>query len=214
MFNLLHLISLATATGSLASAAAIINILNYSANAFNIDPDAGATDYSPVNAYLLIASTTNEEDAVGCSQSGKTPKLNVVVKLRFVEVCRSAAIIFGSCQALHLEAERDFWRRKKFVNAFFNARLADPFDVGPSSHQPSVAEDRKWPMGTRSTGAVKEDLVKVDFQSELPTADTMLGAYPVLEFEQHIPLTRPRVFTSHGGIQEIRPMFLLPALRQ
>ncbi|KAJ7342842.1 hypothetical protein DFH08DRAFT_962880 [Mycena albidolilacea] len=60
-FNLLHLISLATATGSLASAATIINILNYSGNAFNIDPDAGATDYSPVNAYLLIASTTNEK---------------------------------------------------------------------------------------------------------------------------------------------------------
>ncbi|KAJ7704697.1 hypothetical protein B0H14DRAFT_3526607 [Mycena olivaceomarginata] len=59
-FNLLHLISLATATGSLASAATIINILNYSGNTFNIDPDTGATDYSPVNAYLLIASTTNE----------------------------------------------------------------------------------------------------------------------------------------------------------
>jgi hypothetical protein len=64
MFNLLHLISLATVTGSLASAATIINILNYSGNAFNIDPDTGATDYSPVNAYLFIASTTNEEVVV------------------------------------------------------------------------------------------------------------------------------------------------------
>lgn len=61
MLNLLHLISLATAAVSRASAATIGNILNYAGNAFNIDLDAGATDYSTVNAYPLIASATKEE---------------------------------------------------------------------------------------------------------------------------------------------------------
>ncbi|KAJ6622475.1 hypothetical protein B0H10DRAFT_1944646 [Mycena sp. CBHHK59/15] len=61
MLNLLHLISLATAAVSLASAATIGNILNYAGNAFNIDLDAGAIDYSTVNAYPPIASAANEE---------------------------------------------------------------------------------------------------------------------------------------------------------
>ncbi|KAJ6590202.1 hypothetical protein B0H10DRAFT_2233753 [Mycena sp. CBHHK59/15] len=61
MLNLLHLISLATAAVSLASAATIGNILNYAGNVFNIDLDAGAIDYSTVNAYPPIASAANEE---------------------------------------------------------------------------------------------------------------------------------------------------------
>ncbi|KAJ7888661.1 hypothetical protein B0H14DRAFT_2562232 [Mycena olivaceomarginata] len=90
---------------------------------------------------------------------GNHPKLNVVVKLRFVEACRSAAIIFGSCQALHLEAEWDFWRRKKLsrstaVTAVIR-RAVEPSIRAVTVLLQRTENGRRDGTGTRSTGAVK-----------------------------------------------------------
>jgi hypothetical protein len=52
-----------------------------------------------------------------------------------------------------------------------------------------------------------EDLVKVEVQSEIQTANTVPGTYPVLEFGQHITYSA-EVLASHGAIQEIQAVFV------